>query len=362
VRPEVVVKVDRSGLNEHHPIVRRLYEATSRILKPVIAAEERRAGAHVVKAGRAVQARDAVGLRALNDVLRTAFDAPGSAGFTRGASPSSAAPVEPAGEVERPAGEPDHGSAKPHAPDLAPMRFKQSPVRLHPGEQRGVSLVVDASQIPPGTPIAVAADAGLRLSLPDAVVPEPTRGGWSRLTGTLRARVSVEPGSRLTVMAEGGAFAAELDVLIVRHRTGGWVREIARKDEDAAIEAHFDAESGVVTVFEGRPEFKALERAARRAGFSKARVREYLPYRMLEVEVAANTVYHWAAEQIVVRRLGGEMRGDGEAYAAALRLETQELRRRAHEKLMRAFLDPEVFEGGVRVVEPPRVDPQGSLL
>jgi len=62
--------------------------------------------------------------------------------------------------------------------------------------------------------------------------------------------------------------------------------------------ASFDPESGVVTVYQGRPEFKALERAARRAGFKPARVPEYLPYRMLEVEAAANAVYHWAAEQI----------------------------------------------------------------
>ena len=88
-------------------------------------------------------------------------------------------------------------------------------------------------------------------------------------------------------------------MLVVRHRASGWVREIARKDEDAEIEAHFDPETGTVTVFEGRREFKALERAARRAGLSKARVREYLPYRMLEVEVAANTVYAWAAEEIL---------------------------------------------------------------
>ena len=55
-------------------------------------------------------------------------------------------------------------------------------------------------------------------------------------------------------------------MLVVRHRASGWVREIARKDEDAHIEADFEPESGVVTVFEGRREFKALERAARRAG------------------------------------------------------------------------------------------------
>jgi hypothetical protein len=110
------------------------------------------------------------------------------------------------------------------------------------------------------------------------------------------------------VLAEAAGQSAELEVLIVRHHAGGWVSEIARKDEDALIEAHFDHESGVVTVYEGRPEFKALERAARRAGFKPARVREYLPYRLLEVEAAANAVYHWAATEIVSRRLATELR------------------------------------------------------
>jgi hypothetical protein len=116
-----------------------------------------------------------------------------------------------------------------------------------------------------------------------------------------------------------------------------------------------------VTVYEGRPEFKALERAARRAGLKPARVREYLPYRMLEVEAAANAVYQWAAEQIVARRLVGELRNDPVEYAHALRHESQALRHRAHEKLMRAFLDPEVFSGGVRVIEDEPAEPQTRL-
>jgi hypothetical protein len=155
------------------------------------------------------------------------------------------------------------------------------------------------------------------------------------------------------LLAEAGGHVAELVVLVVRHRASGWVREIARKDEDAEIEAHFDPETGTVTVFEGRREFKALERAARRAGLSKARVREYLPYRMLEVEVAANTVYAWAAEEILARRLAEERPADPAEYAAAVRREAQALRYRAHEKLMRAFLDEEVYDGRVRV-EPER--------
>ena len=72
---------------------------------------------------------------------------------------------------------------------------------------------------------------------------------------------------------------------------------------------------------------------------------------MLEVEVASNAVYQWAAEQIVQRRLSAERPTDPVEYAAAVRLEAQTLRHRFHERLMRAFLEPEVFSGGVRVAE-----------
>jgi hypothetical protein len=162
----------------------------------------------------------------------------------------------------------------------------------------------------------------------------------------LRARVSVEPGSLLAVLAEAGEQTTDLEVLVVRHHASGWVREIARKDEDAQVEAEFDPEGGVVTVYEGRPEFRALERAARRAGIAKRRLREYLPYRMLEVEVAANAVYAWAAEQILEHRLAEERPNAPADYPRAVRAESQGLRHRFHGKLMQAFLDPAVFEAG----------------
>jgi len=198
----------------------------------------------------------------------------------------------------------------------------------------------------------VVTDSGLALSLRQYEVPEPGSLGWARIGGQLRARVSVEPGSRLSVFAEAGGHDAELLVLIVRHRGGGWVREIARKDEDAQIEAEFDPDSGVVTVFEGRREFKALERAARRSGLGKGRLREYLPLRMLEVEVASNAVYAWAAERMLERRVPGERPTDPAEYAAAVRLEAQVLRHQFHERLMRAFLGPEVFDGTSSEAQP----------
>jgi len=350
-RPQVVVRVDRSGLNEAHPLVRSLYATLERMLRPLVEAEERRAGARLVRAGREIAARDEVGLRALNDALRSAFDAPGRAGFARGGGPVERPPLE---EAER---EGAAGAVPPTGPAAGSvlggaMRFKQSPIRMHPGEQRTVSLLFDPARIPPGTPIEVATDPGLTLSLQRREVPPPLARGWSRVSGALRALVSAEPGARLSVFAEAGGHDAELVVLVVRHHGSGWVREIARKDEDSHVEAEFEPETGVVTVYEGRREFKALERAARQAGLARSRVREYVPYRMLEVEVAANAVYWWAAEHILERRLPGERPGDAADYAAAVRMEAQLLRHRSHEKLMRAFLGPEVFEGTVLVTKP----------
>ena len=362
-RPQVVVKVDRSGLNEHHPAVQRLHAAIERVVRPIVEAEERRAGASHVNPTRAVIARDEVGLRALNDVLKNAFDSPGTRGLLRGTSPVDQAP-RPAEEAPEPgtSTEPGPKTSAVEPEDPAPLRFKRSPIRLHPGEQRGASLLVDPGRIPPGTPVEIACDPGLSWKPSgDPLVPEPQRAGWSRLSGLLRARVSAEPGTRLTVTVRAGEHTAVLEVVVVRHRAGGWVREIARKDEDAEIEAEFDPETGVVTVYEGRREFRALEKAARRAGLSKRRVREYLPYRMLEVEVAANAVYAWAAREVIARRTG-EHGTDGPAYAEAIRLQTQALRYRAHDKLMLAFLEPEVFDGGVHIRRTDTPERQSSLL
>jgi hypothetical protein len=84
---------------------------------------------------------------------------------------------------------------------------------------------------------------------------------------------------------------------------------------------------------------------------------------MLEVEVAANTVYQWAAEEILARRLAEERPSDPGEYAAAVRREAQALRYRTHDKLMRAFLDDDLYEGRLRIDAARRpVTKQGSLL
>jgi hypothetical protein len=372
-RPELVVKVDRSGLNEHHPIVEKLYGAIDRVLKPIVAAEERRAGAHLIAAPRAVSARDQVGLRALNDLLKSAFEQPGRGGVDPGENPSTKPPigqqaeefaqpdVEPHSEqadglVDEPRDRDPTASARP-----APLRFKHSPIRLHPGETRTVTLLADPAIVAPGTPVEIGADPGLNVTLRKAEIAEPGSRGVSTVPLSVRARVTVEPGSRLTVMATAGEHTADLELIIVRHRASGWVREIARKNEDQSIEAEFDPETGIVTVYEGRREFRELERAAHRAGLTKRRAPEYVPFRMLEVEAAANAVYQWAATQVIARRLPEERPADPGEYSAAVHHEAQTLRHRSHHKLMQAFLEPEIFEGAVTLDHGKRATASGQL-
>jgi hypothetical protein len=364
-RPQVVVKVDRSGLNDTHPVVRALYAAIDRVLAPIVADEERRQSARTIRPTNALRARDQVGLRALNDALKNAFDTPGKAAFEAGSRPADQAPAITEDHADSATSPADVDVDEPATPQpavaVAALRFKQTLVRLHPGERRGVSLLINPIEIPAGTPVHVAADTGLTLTLHADTVPEPLRGGWSRLDANLRCKVSSDPGARLSVLADTGGHTAEL-VVVVRHHASGWVREIARNDDDHDLDATFDPETGVVTVYEGRREFKALEKAARRAGLPKTRIREYLPYRMLEVEVAANAVYSWAAQQILARRLAEERPSDPVEYATSVHRETQALRYRAHDKLMRAFLDDDVFDGHIRSSPPTNRRHQTSLL
>jgi len=142
-RPELVVKVDRSRLNEHHPIVSRLYAAIDRVLRPMVAAEERRAGAHLIGAARAVTARDQVGLRALNDLLKTAFDQPGTAAAEPGGAPTDRRRGTPSSQF--PSTNPNRvlltGKRRRCRPPRTGLWFAHSPVRLHPGEKRTVTLL-----------------------------------------------------------------------------------------------------------------------------------------------------------------------------------------------------------------------------
>ncbi|MGH2927814.1 MAG: hypothetical protein ACRDL8_06395, partial [Solirubrobacteraceae bacterium] len=194
-RPELVVRVDRSGLNEHHPLVKALYGAIDRVLKPIVAAEERRAGAHLISAPKAVSARDQVGLKALNDLLRSAFDSPGARGSDPGEHPADyPVAATTSDELDQPQDQPpdstepnppeppaDEASQsqepEPPAPPARALWFKQSPVRLHPGEQRTTTLLADPALVAPDTAVQVETDPGVSASLRSQQVPQPSSRG-----------------------------------------------------------------------------------------------------------------------------------------------------------------------------------------
>ena len=131
------------------------------------------------RAGRSRHATRSV-CKALNDALRAAFDAPGQAGFSRGSRPADRAPVEDRTGTPSPAAAPPtapcRGSrrrgdavqavADPHAPGRSSVRSRFCSTR---------------SRVPAGTPIEVAADPGLSVSLWRHEVPEPGARGWARV-------------------------------------------------------------------------------------------------------------------------------------------------------------------------------------
>ncbi|MGI8632010.1 MAG: hypothetical protein ACR2NA_05605 [Solirubrobacterales bacterium] len=195
-RPQVVVKVDRSGLNEVHPVVKALYAVLEQVLSPLVEEEERRAGANVVKAGKQLQALDRVGVRALNDVLRAAFESPGTAGGQPGRRPGPERPLpsEAAVEAERRiSGGPPEVAADPLGG--AAIAFRRSPIRLHPGETRTISLVFDPARVPPESLVTVASDPGIRVWLPDGACPS------RRSAATPGSAARCAPGSASTPAA-----------------------------------------------------------------------------------------------------------------------------------------------------------------
>ena len=103
-----------------------------------MAEEERRAGAHLIRPGSALRARDQVGLRALNDILKGAFDNPGKAASEPGTKPATQPAAlkserDETADRDRVYDDTNTTDQPPEPGSLAAMRFKQTLVRLHPG-------------------------------------------------------------------------------------------------------------------------------------------------------------------------------------------------------------------------------------
>ena len=187
--------------------------------------------------------------------------------------------------------------------------------------------------------------------------------GWSRVSGALRARVTVEPGSRLSVVRRGrAATRASSRSLIVRHRA----QRLGSRDRP---QGRGRADRGGVRPRERRRH--GLRGPPRVQG---ARARRP-PRRATQARACASTCPTGCSRSRSPRTRstrGRPSRSSPAAWPASgptTRPSTpppSATRRRRcatapTSKLMRAFLEPEVFEGGVHLR---RTDgaAQGSLL
>ena len=149
-RPQVVVRVDRSGLNDAHPLVKRLYAMIERIAPP----DHRRGGAPCGRATRARRQGDDGPRR--GRPARAERRAPICVRRTRA---GRLRPRRNAGTERRRSRRPTGGTAPRRRAGAAGRTggrrhgdALQAVARsaLHPGEQRTVSLLFDPAQIPPG--------------------------------------------------------------------------------------------------------------------------------------------------------------------------------------------------------------------
>jgi len=353
-RPHVVVRFDRSGLNDAHPLVKRLYATIERIVRPIVDTEERRAGTRLVRAGKEIAARDEVGLRALNDALRSAFDAPGRAGFARGGAARERPVEEPHGGVTRLA-----TAASAPATVAAAMRFKQSPIRVHPGEQRTASLLSTRRRSRPGRRSRSRPTGTLRLPL----APGGAAAGRARLVTGQRKRarlVSAEPGSQLSVFAAAGATTPSCSCSsCATTPAAGCARSPARTRTPTSRPSSSPRLAPSPSTRAGG--------SSRRSSAPPARQAWPAPASANTSRTACSRSRSPRRRLLVGRRTNPRTPSPGRAperpreYAAAVHMEAQLLRHRAHDKLMKAFLGPEVFEGTV-VVAPSPAPPASEQL
>ena len=199
-RPQVVVRSIAAGSTTTTPSSVRSTPRSSGVLRPIVAAEERRARSHLVRPAARCSARDQVGLRALNDALK------GRVRHTRQGRlrarrrrrrpgrRSSDAPTARRMIDSRPGAPAAPGSTRPDALQAVsaappPRRAARRLAALRPGA------------VPPGTPISRRRPRRCGVNLwADHGCRRPSRGGWSRVPRrSCAARVSADPGSRLSV-------------------------------------------------------------------------------------------------------------------------------------------------------------------
>jgi hypothetical protein len=352
-RPELVVRVDRKGLNRDHRLVARLFEAIDAVLEDIVALEEARAKRRVQAVGDDTEKLDRAGLAHLNEAVSKVFQVGRGGGARPGVKAQAPQPAVP--DAEDLASDLDAGDepllplptpTRPSRPPDTPLYFSKRYVRMPPATRREVQLHSAPDIILPGTDVTLevvgSAKSTIRaiVKAGDPIIKEPGKSGVSSTGIRIQVYANARPGTDARLTARAGTHEATLQIGVAGAGGEGYFSKLVRVDEDnAERRATVEEATGEILVYVGRSEFKDLERLALQLGHTKKTLPMYLPYRFAEVEAALDACWWWAADKLLEP-------DDDSADESAIRDEANRIRSRAHHAALQAFLGPDVM--GVR--------------
>jgi len=335
---EAIVFSDRSGLNPDHPFTQALTKAVNEKLQPLVESEE--GGKAPTRAmAESVKSRRERGLRELNRMAARILSSMGKGPAGRGKGPKptpSAIPAEHNGGPRTP---------KPSGALPAPVFFPQPVYFLKPRVKRTITALVDMERCPAGSDVEVileddtAGKVNCVAQLPSS--KNPVQALKIDIVGG-------DPRARSTLLLRVGTNTAETEVIVQSHRARGIFSELKPVEQDNPyMQARFNATTGVVEIFTGRPEFASLIRAGERA-MDRLHALDYPPYEVKEVDAALSVVYQFLAERDQ-SRLPENQNISAQALQARIQTRVEELRYEWDGKLMKAFLSDATYEGRVQV-------------
>lgn len=233
---------------------------------------------------------------------------------------------------------PDGGGTR--GPLTDPIEFAHSRIFIDAGSERNVEVWFDPTKVPVGTAVGLVSDKGDVLTgaeLSGTAVPSAAQDGIAELMLTLRAGNTE---GRHEVVVRAGGHEAVLAVHVRFPRSSGFISQIIPKDEDwEAGSALWDPNTGVVTVYVGRPEFKDAEKRARADGAKDPTTHPL--YKQLIVESVREAALWPAAErqaEVDWDDLPAEERGDVGAFLRLVQACFQEFDYRLRAKLLEVFV------------------------
>jgi len=219
--------------------------------------------------------------------------------------------------------------------------FAYERIHILAGETRVIEVWFDCSKIATETPVKRISKTDDRVrvaTLSGSAVPTPASDGIAEL------RISLTGGSQegrheLTIQA--GPYAGTLPVHVRFPRTSGFISSIVLDDQDwPSGSALYDAASGRVTVYVGRPEFRDAAQRASRAKVSDPM--KFPLYRQLVVESIREAALRPAAErraEVEWDDLTMEERTERDAFLRLVLTQYNELDYELRGVLLRAFLE-----------------------